>query len=350
MCLRLCSTPIIQTIAWCLKPMTKTTQQLMLNDIAAWQHQGLIDPHTQERLSAPYQRPNQLLSTVLQWLGIGAVLLMGMAILGGVSYLSESAALGVVLFFTAGGALWWVGVRLAHDPAGRMPVAGVAILTIGLMMIGGSLLLSGMGSDDVPFDSTPLALLVTALLSVATAYRYHLRWPLFLGLLCIFHGLGSWESYDGGGSYVFDIQDPRAMAVIAGLAALLGLWHQQAEEKPLRHFSGFGRLYVIFGLLYFNCSLWFLSLDAYNSPQSGLAIVLFTVGAISQLIIGARFKHPSFTGFGVVFLSIDLYTRFYEYAWDRLSVAAFFAVAGVAGIVLGWLFEYAALRAKEDRP
>jgi len=66
-------------------------------------------------------------------------------------------------------------------------------------------------------------------------------------------------------------------------------------------------------------------------------------------VIGARFKHPSFTGFGVVFLGIDLYTRFYEYAWDRLSVAAFFAAAGAVGVLLGWVFERAALRAREDR-
>ncbi len=65
-----------------LNPMRKTTQQLMVQNIADWQHRGLIDQQTQERLSAPYQRPDQLLSTVLQWLGIGAVLLIGMAILG----------------------------------------------------------------------------------------------------------------------------------------------------------------------------------------------------------------------------------------------------------------------------
>lgn len=343
-------TRIIQPLARCLNPMRETTKQLMVHHIAAWQHQGLIDLQTQERLSAPYQRPNQLLSTVLKWLGIGAVLLIGMAILEGVNYLSGSAALGAVLFFIAGATLWWVGVRLARDPAGRMPVAGATILTIGLILIGDSLLLSGIGSGEGQFDSTPLVLLVTALLSVATAYRYHLRWPLFLGLLCAFHGLGAWQRYAGGGSYVFDIQDPRVMAVVAGLTALMGLWHQQAEEKPLRRCSGFGRLYVIFGLLYFNCSLWFLSLDSYDSSQSGLFIVLFTVAAISQLAIGARFKHPVFTGFGVVFLGIDLYTRFYEYAWDRWSVAAFFAAAGGVGILLGGLFEYAAQRAREGRP
>lgn len=325
--------------------MKQTTQQRMLHEIADWQHRGLIDRTTQQHLSAPYQRPGQLLSTVLQWLGIGAVILVGMAILTGVSLLSDSVVVGALLFFIAGVVLWWAGVRMARDPSGRMPVTGVAVLTIGLMLIGGSLILGGLDNQQGGLDLLPLALLVSAVLSIATAYRYRLRWPLLLGLLCAFHGLGSWEHYGGDGAYLFYIQDPRSMAVIAGLAAVLGLWHQHGEEKTLRNVSGFGRLYVIFGLLYFNCSLWFLSFDHYGSGW----IMLFTLGAITQLVIGARFKHPSFSGFGVVFLGIDLYTRFYEYAWDRMSVAAFFVAAGVVGLFLGWLFERAGQRAREAR-
>ena len=41
-----------------------------------------IDADTPARLSTPYEQPGQLLSSVLQWLGIGAVLLIGMAVLG----------------------------------------------------------------------------------------------------------------------------------------------------------------------------------------------------------------------------------------------------------------------------
>ena len=137
------------------------------------------------------------------------------------------------------------------------------------------------------------------------------------------------------------------MAVIAALAAAFGLIHQLAEERQLRHFSGFGRLYVIFGLLYLNCSLWFLSLDDLGSDTRPWTW-LFTLAAIGQLVVGARFKHPSFTGFAVVFLGIDLYTRFYEYSWDRLGVATFFAVAGIIGLLLGWSFERMALRVKGE--
>jgi len=327
--------------------MRKTTKQLLVHEIADWHHRGLIDAEARKRLSAPYEQPGQLLSNVLQWLGIGAVLLIGMAVLGGLSLFSQSVTVGAMLFFFAGAGLWWGGVRMARDPAQRTPVTGVAILTIGLILIGASLLLGTSDNDVGEYGNLPLALLVTALLSAFTAYRYRLRWPLLLGLLCAFHGLGAWGRYVGHGGYFFDIQDPRSMAVIAALAAALGLGHQLAEERQLRRFCGFGRLYVIFGLIYLNCSLWFLSLDDLGRDPR-LWTWLFTLTAIGQLVVGARFKHPSFTGFAVVFLGIDLYTRFYEYSWDRLGVATFFAVAGLIGLLLGWSFERMALRLKGE--
>ncbi|MHA6575450.1 hypothetical protein [Pseudomonas yamanorum] len=83
--------------------MRKTIQQLLLQEIASWQHRGLIDRQTQDHLSAPYRRPGQLLSTVLQWLGVGAVLLMGMAVLDSVGLLiqlTRSLIISAVLFFS----------------------------------------------------------------------------------------------------------------------------------------------------------------------------------------------------------------------------------------------------------
>ena len=77
------------------------------------------------------------------------------------------------------------------------------------------------------------------------------------------------------------------MAVIAALAAVLGLCHQLAEARELRRFCGFGRLYVIFGLLYLNCSLWFLSLDDLGSDTRTWTL-LFTLVAIAQLVIAPK--------------------------------------------------------------
>ena len=182
-------------------------------------------------------------------------------------------------------------------------------------------------------------LIVTGVLSLATAYAYHLRWPLLLGLLCIFHGLGAWHEYVGMGTYIADIQDPQVMAAIAAACAAFGLWHAHAEEASLARYAGFGRLYVIFGLLYLNCSLWFLTLDFFRETQTLVWIAVFTLVCIAQIVLGARLKEGKLTGFGIVFLSIDLYTRFFESFHNHLSMSLILLIAGLSGLLLGALFE-----------
>ena len=127
------------------------------------------------------------------------------------------------------------------------------------------------------------------------------------------------------------------MSTIALLTILWGFWHKhELEGDELKCCVGSGGLYLTFGLLYLNLSLWILSLD-----RGALEwILVLTSVCIAQVVAGARFKDGRFTGFGIVFLSIDLYTRFYEHFWDSLSKATFFAVTGAAAMALGYIFEH----------
>jgi len=161
-----------------------------------------------------------------------------------------------------------------------------------------------------------------------------------------FHGVGSMSEYWGQGAYFLSIQDPRSMSVVALLTIMLGYWHEhELETTKLQHCLGFGSLYLIFGLLYFNLSLWILSLDFYgyfSEEAQGanlLWVFLFTVGGIAQIVAGARLKDSRYTGFGIVFLGINLYTRFYEHFWDSMSKAVFFTLAGVVALALAYVFE-----------
>ena len=126
------------------------------------------------------------------------------------------------------------------------------------------------------------------------------------------------------------------MAVIALAAIALGVSHERRLEiGPLRRCIGFGGLYLIFGLLYLNLSLWFLTL-----PHGPLDWVLaFTAACIAQIVAGARLRDTRFTGFGIVFLAIDLYTRYFEHFWDRLSAGTFFLLGGTLAMFLGYAFE-----------
>jgi hypothetical protein len=75
---------------------------------------------------------------------------------------------------------------------------------------------------------------------------------------------------------------------------------------------------------------------------------VFSVACLAQLVLGASLRDPRFTGFGIVFLSIDLYTRFFEQFWDSLSKGAFFVLAGLVAVAAGGLMELLA-RGRQQR-
>jgi hypothetical protein len=320
--------------------LRKATSELLANESTDWHLRGFIDAALSEQMGRRYDRQSSAFSGLIAWLGFAAVFLLGMAILTMIGLLTHSAGVGGVLLGAVAVGLWYGGIRMATDPVQRFPVTGSALVTIGLAAAYGAMtLLTLAGNDD--FNASPMfpLLIVTAALGAATAYVYHLRWPLLLALLCLFHGLGAWHEYAGGGTYVADIQDPPTMSLIAALCAAFGLWHQHAEEDRLARYGSFGRLYVIFGLLYLNGSLWFLTLDFYSDTKTLAWVLCFSAVCIAQIVLGARLKDGKLTGFGIVFLSIDLYTRFFEHFWNRLSMGLFLLIAGLGGVLLGWLFE-----------
>ena len=318
--------------------MRPTTRNLLTQEVTAWHQQGLIDRPLLDTLLPRYETHGRFLAVLLKWLGLFAIFQLGLAVLAFIAMASESALVAAVLLATVGVGLWYSGVRMATDPRRRHPFTGAVLVTASLAAAFGVFMLlqiALLGGDDAGRNA-PLILLLTGVLAALTAYRYHLRWPLLLGLLLFFHGLGAWHAYGGHGTYFADIQDPKLMAVIALATMALGVWHERRlETGPLRRCLGFGGLYLIFGLLYLNLSLWFLTL-----PRGLLGWVLaFTAAGVGQIVAGARLRDARLTGFGIVFLAIDLYTRFFEHFWDRLSAGTFFLLGGALAMILGYAFE-----------
>lgn len=326
--------------------MTRATTEFLARESADWFHRGLISRETADLLGKRYDRQGTALSGLIAWLGLAAIFLLGLAVLTAIGLMSGSPALGGVMLGGIALGIWLFGIRLAIDPAQRHPVTGSALVTIGLAAAYGAMtLIVFSASDDISAQPLPILLVVTGVLAAATAYGYHLRWPLLLALLCFFHGLGAWHEYAGHGEYVADIQDPRLMALIAAACAGFGFWHQGEEARRLARYAGFGRLFAVFGLLYLDCSLWFLGLGFEGGVAPAIWIAVFTAVALGQIVLGARLKDGMPTGFGIVFLGIDLYTRFFEQFWDSLSAGSIFLIGGLAGMALGAVFEAQARKA-----
>ena len=317
--------------------MRPTTRDLLTHEVTHWHQQGLISQPLLDTLLARYETHGRFLAALLKWLGLFAIFQLGLAVLAFIAMMAESALLAALLLSGVGAGLWRFGAQLATDPRQLHPFTGAVLVTASLAAAFGTFVLLHVAlGGDPEGQAIPMIMLLTGILAALTAYRYYLRWPLLLALLLFFHGLGAWHAYGGHGAYFAHIQDERLMALAALAAILLGLWHERRlEPGPLERCVGFGGLYLIFGLLYLNVSLWFLTL--FGRPLEW--ILIFTAVGIGQIVVGARLCDARFTGFGIVFLAIDLYTRFFEHFWDRLSAGAFFLVAGALAMALGYGFE-----------
>jgi uncharacterized membrane protein len=328
--------------------MRPITHELLTREATDWHQRGLIDRPLLDVLLGRYARRGEFLAALLKWLGLFAIFQLGLAVLTFIAIATQSPWVAALLLGGIGAGLWYFGVRMATDPRQPHPFTGAVLVTASLAATFGTFVLLDIALSGEPKGRTiPTIMLLTGVLGALTAYRYHLRWPLLLALLLFFHGLGAWHAYGGHGAYFADIQDPKLMAVVALATIALGIWHERRlEAGALRRCIGFGGLYLIFGLLYLNLSLWFLTL-----PRGPLDWVLaFTAASIAQIVAGARLHDARLTGFGIVFLAINLYTRFFEHFWDRLSLGMFFLLGGALAMVLGYVCERWGQAASVERP
>lgn len=312
----------------------------LAQEITDWENTGLINA---EQAALLHQRfdPSPFKGTLfLKWLGLFAVFMLAMSFLGFIGTIlgSISPTFSTLCLMAVSYGVIHFGAKLAADKEQKHPFTGQSLLTVGLVGIYASLVaIYYINGGDRWGGMQAWFMLMTSAVAFFVAYYFHLRWPLLIALLMFFHGFGSMSEYWGHGAYFLDVQDPRAMSVVALLAIVWGHVHEnELEVKRFKRCIGFGHLYLIFGLLYLNLSLWLLSIEY---DHSLVWISVFTLASIAQIIAGARLKDSRFTGFGIVFLGIDLYTRFYEYFWDELSKAMFFSIAGLVAMALAYVFE-----------
>ncbi len=311
----------------------------VVNQVADWGHRGLIDDELLATLKARYASDVTMGGVLLRWLAFIALFMLASSIMGVIGMALGDLAMYLAPFIIGAlsFAMWLKGAEVATDPQQRYPMSGSVLVTVGLFGAFGALStfyeLSGYSNER--FAMVVMMLLVGAA-AFYTAYRYGLRWPLLLGVLLVFHGLGNMHGYWGHGSYFMGISDERVTFAVGMVFILLGLWHERTLEEDLNGREvGFGQVYVVFGLLYANVSAWFLTLPR----ESLLPVLLFTGFCIAQIIVGARLHDGRFIGFGIVFLSINIYTRLFERFWDEISKGSFFALAGVIAIGVGIAFE-----------
>ncbi|BAO45286.1 hypothetical protein [Thiolapillus brandeum] len=161
------------------------------------------------------------------------------------------------------------------------------------------------------------------------------------GLLSLGGWLGAETGYlSGWGAYYLGMNYPLRFTLFGlVLLALSGLFNRWPRGRAFIHSTR------AMGLLYFFISLWMMSIfgnygdighwNKAGHDELALWSVLFGAAALAAIYHGIRYQDPMTRGFGIVFLGINLYTRFFEYFWDSMHKALFFALLAASFWYLG---------------
>lgn len=174
-----------------------------------------------------------------------------------------------------------------------------------------------------------------------------LAWRLNSRLIWLFAlvSLGSWFGTETGyqtqwSHYFLGMNYPLRFVVFGIL--LVAACHLLRNRK---WFESFWELTYVVGLLYLFLSLWLLSIfgnyGTIDSWWKVKQITLFYWGIISLamaggfMFYGLRFKDSIAREFGITFLIIFIYTKYFEYFWDSTNHTLFFAILAISFWLIG---------------
>lgn len=235
--------------------------------------------------------------------------------------------------------LYWRGLQQRSQNPTQV-YRNEAIMFLGVLATAGAIYQIGVMLDTGSGHFSLLILFSTLIYGVlGVLLESNLIWIFSLA------SLGGWMGTETGyvsgwGAYYLGMNYPMRFVLFGGILTVCAL----ALE---RHALGqrFFRSTLTMGLLYLFIALWILSIFGNYGDMKAWErakqielfhwALLFGLAACGAIYHGLKFDNATTKGFGLTFLFINLYTRFFEYFWDSLHKAVFFALLGVSFWYLG---------------
>lgn len=215
-----------------------------------------------------------------------------------------------------------------------------AIFFAGVLGIAGSITYLGKAIDT---GSGHFSLLILLAAFVYCVLGFLLKSKLIwvFGLLSLGSWFGAETGYASGwGAYYLGMSFPLRFVFFGAALTLTSLW---LRDRP-RAAMFFGTTRVA-GLLYLFIALWILSIWGNSESEAAWQrasrwdlfhwAVYFAAASAACIYVGLKRDDAVLRGFGLTFLGLNLYTRFFEFFWDGLHKAVFFAILGASFWFLG---------------
>ena len=236
-------------------------------------------------------------------------------------------------------AIFLLGLKRRRRHPGKV-FSNEAVFFLGMLGIAGAIACLGKAVDTGSGHYSLLVLLAALVYgALGLALESKLIWGF--SLLSLSGWFGAETGYASGwGAYYLGMAYPLRF-VLFGLALTLACRLMPGRPR-MEPFFGLTR---VTGLLHLFIALWILSIwgnyDGYESWHRATHWELwywslaFGLAAASALFLGLRRDDGILRGFGLTFLGLNLYTRFFECFWNDLHKVFFFAVLAASFWFLG---------------
>ncbi|PLC58784.1 hypothetical protein [Photobacterium carnosum] len=329
--------------------VNKRQEQLLNDTIAQWQQQQLIDTQQAQQLRQSYHVISfdwKLLAVYSFWAAIACFILSVILLVADdylialISHLIDTpASVLTILSAIIAGLLFYFGVKRRQ----RYPektVSNEAIFFFGV-------LITAVASGFLSHTTLALHWRESLFIIIPTVIYLIIGIQLRSVLVWLFAllGVGLWvlteTSYLAHDHYLFwGMNIPLRFTVIGLL--IVGL---SSIFKPNSRFYFTKEATQFIGLIYFFTALWMLtifgnydSLRAWSNIKQielwgwSVAMLLITLSAI---FYGIKYNDPLVRAFGIIFLLLCLYSRYFEFFWDTLHKALFFAILALSFWIIG---------------
>lgn len=324
-----------------------------------WRDGGVIDAETSTRLttsisiaSFDWQKAARYAFIVAIFcfvIAVGAVLAdrVLMALL--MRIFNASAAVKCAFFAGVSAVFFRYGLSRRKRHPHRI-YSNESVFFLGVLSLAAAVFFLGVAIDTGSGHYSVLFLIASVLYALLGLwFPSALVWVF--GLLSLGAWMGTETGYvSGRGMYFLGMNYPLRFVIFGGVLTALGIAGQHASSRSddsrfgARLFSMSPQTKVV-GLLNLFIALWIMSIFGNYGDMTQWQRVrqyelfhwslVFGAASIAAIWYGLRRDDGVLRGFGLTFLMINLYTRFFEYFWNSMHKAAFFAVCAASFWYIG---------------
>ncbi|NLW49134.1 MAG: DUF2157 domain-containing protein [Firmicutes bacterium] len=212
------------------------------------------------------------------------------------------------------------------------------LLFVGAIITGVAIGFFGKAVDTGSGHFSLLILMASIIyLVIGGTFPSNLMWTL--GLISFGAWFGAETGYlSGWGAYFLGMNYPLRFVFLGLILIRIGFLIKKTIIANL------SKPTYVMGLLYLFIALWLMSIFGnysgdywYVASKGNLFYwsLLFGITAIAAIIWGLKTDDSTIRKFGITFLFINLYTKYFEYFWNSIHKALFFAILAVSFWAVG---------------